>query len=68
VVANIISRILISAAPMLASMARSGGLLVLSGVIEAHEPEVIDVFRRAGFAIGERRVAGDWVALVLARG
>ncbi len=68
VVANIISRILISAAPMLASVVRSGGLLVLSGVIEAHEPEVIDAFQRAGFAIRERRVAGDWVALVLARG
>lgn len=68
VVANIISRILIVGAPMLAAAVRPGGLLVLSGVIEAHEPEVIDAFQRAGFAIQERRVAGDWVALVLACG
>jgi ribosomal protein L11 methyltransferase len=67
VMANIISRILIVAAPILTAAVRAGGLLVLSGVIEEHEPEVIDVFRRAGFAIRERRVAGDWVTLVLAR-
>ena len=67
VMANIISRILIVAAPILTAAVRAGGLLVLSGVIEEHEPEVIDVFRRAGFAIRERRVTGDWVALVLAR-
>ncbi|CCF86120.1 Ribosomal protein L11 methyltransferase (fragment) [Nitrolancea hollandica Lb] len=67
VVANIISRILIVGAPMLAAAVRSSGLLVLSGVIEAHEPEVLDVFQRAGFTIRDRRVVGDWVALVLAR-
>jgi ribosomal protein L11 methyltransferase len=53
---------------MLAAAVAPGGLLVLSGVIEEHEPEVIDAFQRFGFAIRERRVAGDWVALVLARG
>lgn len=68
VVANIISRILIVGAPMLAAAVHPGGLLVLSGVIEAHEPEMIDIFQRAGFAIRDRRVVGDWVALVLARG
>lgn len=68
VVANIISRILILAAPALAVAVCSGGLLVLSGVIEAHEPEVIDAFQQAGFTLRERRVAGDWVALILGRG
>lgn len=67
VVANIISRILIQAAPVLAESVRPGGVLVLSGVIEAHEPEVIDAFQRAGCVIRERRVAGDWVALILNR-
>lgn len=67
ILANIVSRILIRAAGSLSAAARPGALLVLSGVIEAHEREVRDAFVAAGFEPRERRTAGDWVSLLMER-
>ena len=68
ILANIISRILVQAAPTLASAAREGTLMVLSGVIEAHESDVVVAFSDLGFHVEGRRVSGDWVSLLLKYG
>jgi ribosomal protein L11 methyltransferase len=67
VVANIISRILISAAAPLSAATRVGGYLLLSGVIETHEADVVAAFSEVGLDIRARRTAGDWIALLLVR-
>ncbi len=67
ILANIISRILIEAAQSLAAAAHENTRLILSGVIEAHEHDVVDAFQRVGFDVVERRVSGDWVSLVLVK-
>ncbi|MDI3339514.1 MAG: 50S ribosomal protein L11 methyltransferase [Sphaerobacter sp.] len=67
VLANIISRILIGAAPALAGAARPGAPLVLSGVITEREDEVLAAFAAQGCTLRQRRVAGDWVSLLMTR-
>jgi ribosomal protein L11 methyltransferase len=68
ILANIISRILVQAAPALAPAAHEGSLMVLSGVIEAHEADVVAAFADLGFNVEGRRVSGDWVSLLVKRG
>ena len=63
IVANILSRILIVAAPNLTAALRPGGTLLLSGVIEAHEPEVTAAYEGLGLRVTSRDAAGDWVLL-----
>jgi ribosomal protein L11 methyltransferase len=65
ILANIISRILIEAADPLAEVAIAGTVIVLSGVIEAHESDVVAAFRSRGFVAEGRRVSGDWVSLLM---
>lgn len=67
VLANIISNVLIRAATTLAGAARPGAPLVLSGVITQREAEVLSAFEAAGCTLQERRVAGDWVSLLMTR-
>ena len=67
ITANILSSILIRVAGSLVAAARPGGLLVLSGIIEVHEADVIAAFDALGCRLLERRSAADWVALLLER-
>lgn len=67
ILANIISRILARAAPVLAAATAPGGQLILSGVIEEHEADVVAAFSEAGVVLRERRTIGDWVSLVMER-
>jgi len=64
VVANIISRILVELASGLAAATRPNGLLILSGVIEQHEPLVRDAFEGCGFRLVTRDQIDDWVGLI----
>lgn len=68
VLANMISKILIAAADSLTAVSEDGTVLVLSGVIEAHEPEVVLAFNQRGFEQTGRRTSGDWVSLVMVKG
>ncbi|HEX3723405.1 MAG TPA: 50S ribosomal protein L11 methyltransferase [Nitrolancea sp.] len=67
ILANIISRILVEAAESLTQVAGDCTVMVLSGVIEAHEAEVVDAFCDLGFSVAGRRVIGDWVSLLVKR-
>jgi ribosomal protein L11 methyltransferase len=64
VLANIISRILIEIAPDLAAAVKPGGMLILSGIIEPKERDVVTTFRVLGLAMRRREQMEDWVAQV----
>jgi ribosomal protein L11 methyltransferase len=68
ILANMISRILMATAASLAAAAGPETTMVLSGVIEAHEDEVVSTFAEHGFGVAGRRVSGDWVSLLVTRG
>ena len=67
VLANIIARILIELAPHLVAATRPGGHLVLAGIIESREDEVVEAFTTYGASVTTRRQHDDWVSLVLTR-
>lgn len=67
VLANIIARVLIELSEAIVAHTRPGGKIVLAGIIETREQDVIDAFHAAGAEIINRRFAEDWVSLVLTR-
>ena len=67
VVANIVAKVLTELAPDLAAAAAPGGELLLSGVIEPAELELLITFATRGFLPVERLEEGDWRALRLRR-
>ncbi len=68
VLANIIARILIELSEHLVKATRPGGSLVLAGIIESREADVVDAFAARGAVVETRRQIDDWVSLVLVRG
>ena len=67
VLANIISRILIELSEAIVAHTKPGGKMVLAGIIESREQDVIDAFEAAGARVTNRRFAEDWVSLVLTK-
>src|ERR687894_597038 len=59
VVANIIARILIDLAPGLEKSVRTGGTLVLGGIIDVKEAAVRDAFNEVGLALVRREERED---------
>jgi ribosomal protein L11 methyltransferase len=64
VVANIIARILVDISADLVAAVASGGTLILSGIIEPKEADVVSRFRELGFEMVKRTQEEDWVAQV----
>jgi ribosomal protein L11 methyltransferase len=67
VFANIIARILIELAEPIVAATKPGCPMVLAGIIQEREQEVIDAFAALGAAVENRRQHDDWVSLVLRR-
>lgn len=67
VIANIISRILIEICEAVVAHTKPGGSIVLAGIIESREQDVIAAYEAAGARVVNRRFAEDWVSLVLTR-
>lgn len=67
VLANIIARVLIELSETIVAHTKPGGKIVLAGIIESREQDVIDAFQAAGATVINRRFAEDWVSLVLTR-
>ena len=67
VLANIIARILIELSVDLVRQTRPGGHLVLAGIIETREADVIAAFSELGATVLTRRQHEDWISLVLTR-
>ncbi|MGD8753649.1 MAG: 50S ribosomal protein L11 methyltransferase, partial [Anaerolineales bacterium] len=68
VLANILAPVLIRLLEGgLKELVASQGTLILSGILEQQEPEVLETARAHGFDIQERRKIEDWVAFSLTR-
>ncbi len=67
VVANIVAKVLIPIAPALAHTVDSQGWLLLSGIIEEREEDVLSHYRGLGFQVQDRIQQEDWVAVLLRR-
>jgi ribosomal protein L11 methyltransferase len=68
VVANILTHILIRLLDEgLAGLVASGGRLILSGILDERETEMLAAIKRHGLAVLDRRQIGDWVAFTTAR-
>lgn len=65
VLANIIARVLIELAEAIVGHTKSGGAIVLAGIIESREQDVTEAFGRRGAEVVNRRSQEDWVSLVL---
>src|SRR5215213_8169205 len=64
VVANIIARILVELAPGLVKAVRTGGTLILGGIIDVKEAAVREAFNELSLSLVRREESEDWVSLV----
>ncbi len=67
VVANIVPNIIIPMAAGLSAKAKTGGVVITSGIVCERADEVRASLEKAGLATQETRVDGDWVAIVSAK-
>jgi ribosomal protein L11 methyltransferase len=67
VVANIYADTLIALCATLDEMTAERGVLVLSGIEATRSGEVEAAFAQRGFGLAEKRVRGEWAALVFRR-
>lgn len=67
VVANIIARVLIELVDGITASVANGGTLVLAGIIEGREADVVAVYGARGFVVTERDQIEDWVGMTLRR-
>ena len=67
VVANIIARVLIELVDGITGSVASGGTLVLAGIIEGREAEVVAAYANCGFVVTDRDQIEDWVGMTLRR-
>ena len=68
VVANILAPIIIRLLDEgLADLAEPGGTVILSGILDEQEGNVLDAGQAKGLVLSERREMGDWVALFLSK-
>lgn len=65
VIANILAGPLIELAPSLAEVVRSGGSLLLAGLLDTQAKSVLGAYRRQGFRLQRRVDFGDWPCLWL---
>lgn len=66
-IANILSGPLLRLAPDFAANVRTGGTVVLSGILESETYEVYRAYRHAGFSVSGRLEIEGWVTLELVR-
>ena len=67
IVANISALVLKNAEPGLAAVIRSGGLLILSGLLQKNASDVGSLYVSRNWELLETRGEGDWAAIVVRR-
>lgn len=65
--ANIVADIIIRMAENVGNYLLSGGLLVVSGIIEPQAEQVVSVFKQKGFALKDKIDKNDWNAFVFCK-
>ena len=67
IAANILSMPLIDLAPEVARHLAPSGILILSGILENQEKQVLDAYQKDGFVLKNKFTENDWPTLVLGR-
>ncbi len=62
--ANILSDVVISLSDRLRPLLAPGARFLASGIIRDRAAEVLDVYKKTGYRLVERRELGEWVALL----
>ena len=65
IVANILAQPLIALAPHSTGFLRSGGYIVLSGLLETQEREILAVYNSFGFRVVSRKRLKGWTTFIL---
>jgi ribosomal protein L11 methyltransferase len=65
IVANILAGPLVHLAPAIGRAAKSGGTVILSGILNAQAARVIAAYRAAGLVLERKLVRGEWTTLLL---
>ena len=65
VLANIQKNILLLISEKIKAKLKKNGIVVLSGLLLKDEPEIINHYQSLGFKLIEKKVMGEWIALVL---
>ncbi len=60
VVVNIIAPVLRQLAPGFPALVKTGGHLILSGMLQEQLPELMEIYSELGFAIKESATSGEW--------
>ena len=68
VLANITSRVLEDIAPQLCARVAAGGILIISGILDARGHETLAAFESCGMAVTQSRVESDWLMFRLTPG
>ena len=66
--ANILKRPLIDLAPDISGHMSSGGLAIISGILDEQAEEIIDFYQQNGLVVFGRIDIGEWVTLTVASG
>ena len=66
--ANILKRPLIDLAPDISGQMSSGGLAIISGILDEQAEEIIDFYQQNGLVVFDRIDIGEWVTLAVASG
>lgn len=67
VLANIVADAVITFLPDAPRVMAAGGALIVSGIIDTREQDVLEAARTRGYTVSARLEAGGWVALLLER-
>ena len=61
---NILAEVISDLAPALATVLRSGGIVIASGILDYKADDVIEALRAVGIELVEKKQEEDWIALV----
>ncbi len=64
IVANINKHILIDIVDLIQSKIKKTGTLILSGLLDIDETDIIDLYASKGFELSEKSALDEWIALV----
>ncbi|MBE6793084.1 MAG: 50S ribosomal protein L11 methyltransferase [Ruminococcaceae bacterium] len=67
VVANIVADAIIALSPAVVPLLKTGGVYIVSGIIDTREQDVLPALAAAGFTVTARRAHGGWVCLTCQR-
>ena len=67
IVCNIMAEVLIAFAPYIGNNLKDNGIIILSGILTDRMDKVISAYENNGFTLLNKKIKGEWSALVLTK-